>query len=84
MTNRCYIYPVPAGAENLTPDGRIMEMLSENTLQGWLEGYILSGRHGVFVSYEAFFMIIASMVDQYEKFLHQSERIAWRKPRRPR
>jgi xylulose-5-phosphate/fructose-6-phosphate phosphoketolase len=57
-----------------------MEMLSENTLQGWLEGYILSGRHGVFVSYEAFFMIIASMVDQYEKFLHQSERIAWRKP----
>lgn len=80
VTNRCYIYPVPAGAENLTPDGRIMEMLSENTLQGWLEGYILSGRHGVFVSYEAFFMIIASMVDQYEKFLHQSERIAWRKP----
>lgn len=80
VTKRAYVWPIPAGAEYLAPDGRAMEMLSEHTLQGWMQGYLLTGRYGVFSSYEAFMMIIASMVDQYAKFLKQSFRVKWRKP----
>ncbi|HEX9804807.1 MAG TPA: phosphoketolase family protein, partial [Candidatus Dojkabacteria bacterium] len=79
-TKRGYMWPVPEGSENISKEGRVMEMLSEHTLQGWLQGYTMTGRQGVFISYEAFMMIVASMVDQYSKFLKQSENIKWRKP----
>lgn len=79
-TKRGYIWPVPKAAENISKDGMVHEMLSEHTLQGWLQGYILTGRHGMFVTYEAFSTIITSMVDQYAKFLKQCSKISWRKP----
>jgi xylulose-5-phosphate/fructose-6-phosphate phosphoketolase len=80
VTNRAFQWPLHKNDVNLAPDGRVMEMLSEHTLKGWMMGYILTGRHGVFVSYEAFTTIITSMVDQYAKFLKQAFRIPWRKP----
>lgn len=80
VTDRGYMWPVPFGSENIGPEGRVMEILSEHTLQGWLQGYTLTGRHGVFISYEAFMMIVASMVDQYSKFLKQTDLISWRSP----
>lgn len=80
VTNRRYNWPIPEGSENFSTNGRVMEILSEHTLQGWLEGYVLTGRHGVFITYEAFGMIVASMIDQYTKFLKQSKNIKWRKP----
>lgn len=79
-TKRAYMWPIKKTDENIAPEGRVMEMLSEHTLQGWLQGYILTGRHGLFVSYEAFTTIITSMVDQYAKFLKQSFHVNWRKP----
>lgn len=78
-TKRGYVWPIKKTDENIRPDGRVLEMLSEHTLQGWLQGYLLTGRHGIFVSYEAFTTIITSMVDQYAKFLKQSLSIPWRK-----
>lgn len=80
VTNRAYVWPIQAYDENLAQDGRVMEILSEHTLQGWLEGYLLTGRHGIFATYEAFATIVASMVDQYAKFLKQSLKVPWRKP----
>lgn len=79
-TKRAYLWPTSENDEHLSPDGRVMEMLSEHTLQGWLQGYLLTGRHGIFVTYEAFATIISSMVDQHAKFLKQSIKIPWRKP----
>ena len=79
-TKRAYMWPLKKTDENLAPDGRVMEMLSEHTLQGWMGGYILTGRHGVLVSYEAFTTIITSMLDQHAKFLKQAKRVPWRKP----
>lgn len=79
-TKRGYMWPLKKTDEDLSTDGRVMEMLSENTLQGWYQGYLLTGRHGIFVSYEAFATIITSMVDQYAKFLKQSFDVKWRKP----
>lgn len=79
-TKRAYVWPLRENDENLAPDGRAMEMLSEHTLQGWYQGYLLTGRHGMLVSYEAFLTIIASMVDQYAKFLKQAFKVKWRKP----
>jgi xylulose-5-phosphate/fructose-6-phosphate phosphoketolase len=61
-------------------DGRVMEMLSEHTLEGWLEGYILSGRHGFLASYEAFMRVIDSMVNQHCKWLEISQNLGWRIP----
>jgi xylulose-5-phosphate/fructose-6-phosphate phosphoketolase len=78
-TDRAYMWPVKSYDENLAPDGRVMEILSEHNIQGWLQGYLLTGRHGIFVTYEAFAMIVASMVDQYAKFLKQMAKIPWRK-----
>ena len=80
VTNRAYMWPIPEGAESVAADGRAMEILSEHTLQGWMQGYTLTGRQGIFVTYEAFAPIIGSMVDQYAKFLKQSFSIPWRKP----
>jgi xylulose-5-phosphate/fructose-6-phosphate phosphoketolase len=64
----------------LAPDGRVMEMLSEHTLEGWLEGYLLSGRHGFFATYEAFAHVIDSMFNQFAKWLDISRKVPWRAP----
>ncbi|WP_198675905.1 phosphoketolase family protein [Kribbella monticola] len=66
--------------EHLAVDGRVMEMLSEHTCQGWLEGYLLTGRHGLFSSYEAFVHIVDSMVNQHAKWLKTVNRLDWRRP----
>jgi xylulose-5-phosphate/fructose-6-phosphate phosphoketolase len=66
--------------EHLAPDGRVMEVLSEHLCQGWLEGYLLTGRHGIFNSYEAFIHIVDSMFNQHAKWLKTSREIPWRRP----
>jgi len=66
--------------EQLAPDGRVMEILSEHTCQGWLEGYLLTGRHGLFSCYEAFIHIVDSMFNQHAKWLKVANEIAWRRP----
>ncbi len=66
--------------DKLSPTGRVMEILSEHTIQGWVEGYLLTGRHAFFSSYEAFIHIVSSMFNQYAKWLDVSEEILWRKP----
>jgi xylulose-5-phosphate/fructose-6-phosphate phosphoketolase len=66
--------------ENLEPDGRVMEVLSENICEGWLEGYLLTGRHGFFSCYEAFIHIIDSMFNQHAKWLKVTHDLPWRKP----
>ena len=65
---------------HLAPDGRVMEILSEHTCQGWLEGYLLTGRHGLFSCYEAFIHIVDSMFNQHAKWLKTSREVAWRQP----
>jgi xylulose-5-phosphate/fructose-6-phosphate phosphoketolase len=72
--------PEDADGGQLSPDGRVMEMLSEHTLEGWLEGYLLSGRHGLLASYEAFVHVIDSMFNQHAKWLETASRIPWRAP----
>ena len=74
------IYPEDAGGSELSPDGRVMEMLSEHTLEGWLEGYLLTGRHGFFSTYEAFVHVIDSMFNQHAKWLAMSRDVPWRAP----
>ena len=74
------IYPEDADGSELSPDGRVMEMLSEHTLEGWLEGYLLSGRHGFFSTYEAFVHVIDSMFNQHAKWLAMSSEVPWRAP----
>jgi xylulose-5-phosphate/fructose-6-phosphate phosphoketolase len=66
--------------ENLSPDGRVMEVLSEHQCQGWLEGYLLTGRHGFFSCYEAFIHIIDSMFNQHAKWLKVTRKMSWRPP----
>jgi xylulose-5-phosphate/fructose-6-phosphate phosphoketolase len=66
--------------ENLAPDGRVMEILSEHTCQGWLEGYLLTGRHGLFSCYEAFIHIVDSMFNQHAKWLKTARALPWRRP----
>ncbi len=81
VTKRDYQWPVPPHNEHISSsDGRVLEMLSEHTLQGWLQGYLLTGRYGLFPSYEAFLNIVVSMMDQYSKFLKMSQEIPWRLP----
>jgi xylulose-5-phosphate/fructose-6-phosphate phosphoketolase len=73
--------PEDADGGDLSVDGRVMEMLSETTLEGWLEGYLLTGRHGLFASYEAFVHVIDSMFNQHAKWLEKSKKeLAWRLP----
>jgi xylulose-5-phosphate/fructose-6-phosphate phosphoketolase len=74
------IKPEDADGSELSPDGRVMEMLSEHTLEGWLEGYLLTGRHGFFASYEAFIHVIDSMFNQHAKWLEECKDIPWRAP----
>jgi xylulose-5-phosphate/fructose-6-phosphate phosphoketolase len=74
------ILPEDADGSELAPDGRVMEMLSEHTLEGWLEGYLLTGRHGFFSTYEAFVHVIDSMFNQHAKWLAMSKEVPWRAP----
>jgi len=74
------IFPEDADGTHIARDGRVMEMLSEHTLEGWLEGYLLSGRHGFFASYESFIHVIDSMFNQHAKWLEKARDIPWRAP----
>ncbi|HZW53572.1 MAG TPA: phosphoketolase family protein [Candidatus Elarobacter sp.] len=80
VTARAWALPRTATDESLDVDGRVMEMLSEHTCEGWMEGYVLSGRHGIFASYEGFVPIVDSMVAQYAKWLKMARETPWRKP----
>ena len=80
VTNRCYMAEIYPEDDHLSPDGRVMEVLSEHQCQGWLEGYLLTGRHGFFSCYEAFIHIIDSMFNQHAKWLKVCREIPWRRP----
>ena len=79
-TNRRWMAATVAGDDRLSPDGRVFEALSEHLCQGWLEGYLLTGRHGFFSCYEAFIHIVDAMFNQHAKWLKTSRRIPWRRP----
>ena len=80
VTGRAFDGEIIDGDNQLAPDGRVMEVLSEHLCQGWLEGYLLTGRHGLFNCYEAFIHIIDSMFNQHAKWLKVCRSIAWRRP----
>ncbi len=80
VTNRAYAAEIFSDDDHLSPDGRVMEVLSEHQCQGWLEGYLLTGRHGFFSCYEAFIHIIDSMFNQHAKWLKVCRDIPWRRP----
>jgi len=79
-TERDWQSLIEPGDEHLSTDGRVMEVLSEHLCQGWLEGYLLTGRHGLFTCYEAFIHIVDSMVNQHAKWLKTTRGIPWRRP----
>ena len=78
VTDRAFMFPVLETDDHLSADGRVMEVLSEHLCQGWLEGYTLTGRHGVFATYEAFAMVSASMAVQHVKWLQHAQELPWR------
>jgi xylulose-5-phosphate/fructose-6-phosphate phosphoketolase len=80
VTNRVWMGERLPTDDHLAAEGSVMEMLSETTCQGWLEGYLLTGRHGVFTTYEAFVHIVDSMFNQHAKWLESSKKIGWRRP----
>ena len=80
VTDRAWNAEFRADDDHLAREGRVMEILSEHTCQGWLEGYLLSGRHGFFSCYEAFIPIVDSMVNQHAKWLKTANEISWRRP----
>ncbi len=80
VTNRAWAAKIEPWDDHLAPDGRVMEVLSEHQCQGWLEGYLLTGRHGFFSCYEAFVHIVDSMVNQHAKWLKVCNHIEWRRP----
>jgi xylulose-5-phosphate/fructose-6-phosphate phosphoketolase len=80
VTTRAWDAEILPEDEKLSPDGRVMEILSEHTCEGWLEGYLLTGRHGFFSCYEAFIHIIDSMFNQHAKWLKTTRHIPWRRP----
>jgi len=80
VTSRTWLLPKKSYDEQLAADGRVMEILSEHQCQGWLEGYLLTGRHGLFNCYEAFIHIIDSMFNQHAKWLKVTRTLPWRKP----
>jgi xylulose-5-phosphate/fructose-6-phosphate phosphoketolase len=80
VTDRVSTAAIDPDDEHVSPDGRVMEMLSEHACQGWLEGYLLTGRHGFFSCYEAFIHIVDSMFNQHAKWLKVTREIPWRKP----
>ena len=79
-TSKVFMEPILSTDEHLSPDGRVMEVLSEHLCQGWLEGYLLTGRHGLFSCYEAFIHIVDSMFNQHAKWLKVTRQIPWRRP----
>lgn len=79
-TNRVWMEEIEPYDVQLSQDGRVMEVLSEHLCQGWLEGYLLTGRHGLFSCYEAFIHIVDSMFNQHAKWLKSSRALAWRRP----
>jgi xylulose-5-phosphate/fructose-6-phosphate phosphoketolase len=80
VTSRMSVARIEPNDSNVSPDGRVMEMLSEHQCEGWLEGYLLTGRHGFFSCYEAFIHIIDSMFNQHAKWLKTCNHIPWRRP----
>lgn len=80
VTDRCSTAEILPTDDRLSPEGRVMEMLSEHQCQGWLEGYLLTGRHGFFSCYEAFIHIVDSMLNQHAKWLKVCRHIPWRRP----
>jgi xylulose-5-phosphate/fructose-6-phosphate phosphoketolase len=80
VTNRTWEAEMQPGDDHLSPDGRVMETLSEHQCEGWFEGYLLTGRHGLFNCYEAFIHIIDSMFNQHAKWLKVSREVPWRRP----
>ncbi|HET8820482.1 MAG TPA: phosphoketolase family protein [Thermoleophilaceae bacterium] len=80
VTDRAWMGARLEGDDHLAPDGRVMEVLSEHLCQGWLEGYLLTGRHGLFNCYEAFIHIVDSMFNQHAKWLKVTREIPWRRP----
>ncbi len=80
VSGKEWMAPIEDVDVDLSPDGRVMEVLSEHLCEGWLEGYLLTGRHGLFSCYEAFIHIIDSMVNQHAKWLKASRKIPWRRP----
>ncbi len=80
VTDRCSVAAILRDDDHVSPDGRAMEVLSEHMCEGWLEGYLLTGRHGFFSCYEAFIHIVDSMFNQHAKWLKVSREIPWRRP----
>jgi xylulose-5-phosphate/fructose-6-phosphate phosphoketolase len=80
VTDRVWTAEIRPGDDHLAPEGRVMEILSEHLCQGWLEGYLLTGRHGLFSSYEAFIHVVDSMFNQHAKWLKVTRAIPWRRP----
>ncbi|MEN6407300.1 MAG: phosphoketolase family protein [Thermoguttaceae bacterium] len=80
VTDRQFTGEILPGDDHVAPEGRVMEMLSEHQCQGWLEGYLLTGRHGFFSCYEAFIHIVDSMFNQHAKWLKTIRRVSWRRP----
>src|ERR1700687_6099472 len=78
VENRCLLNSIYTFDDHVSRAGRVMEVLSENLCEGWLEGYNLTGRHGLFASYEAFTMIVASMVVQHFKWIEACRELTWR------
>ncbi|MDP4003338.1 phosphoketolase [Methylobacterium sp. NEAU K] len=80
VTNRDWQEAILPGDDHLAKDGRVMEVLSEHLCEGWLEGYVLTGRHGLFATYEAFVHVVDSMVNQHAKWLKSARDLPWRRP----
>jgi xylulose-5-phosphate/fructose-6-phosphate phosphoketolase len=80
VENRCFVGRRIDIDDHVAADGRVMEVLSEHLCEGWLEGYLLTGRHGLFVTYESFAMVCASMIVQHTKWLEEAIRLSWRAP----
>ncbi len=80
VENRCLVGRRLDGDDRVAADGRVMEVLSEHLCEGWLEGYLLTGRHGLFVTYESFAMVAASMIVQHTKWLQEAHDLKWREP----
>ena len=80
VESRCLVEKGLPGDDHVSPGGRVMEVLSEHNCEGWLEGYLLTGRHGLFATYEAFALIVASMTNQHAKWLDACGTLPWRAP----
>jgi xylulose-5-phosphate/fructose-6-phosphate phosphoketolase len=80
VENRCFVGTTISIDDHVAASGRVMEVLSEHLCEGWLEGYLLTGRHGLMASYEAFTMVSASMTVQYTKWLEAMKELPWRAP----